>query len=113
MDMYAVFNTLNEDRQYDVHCNMERKSITSRLKVQVCKPQFESGITISQFDGSGDAINIDNSIRLPGSEIRKHQKILKEKMLRMAEESPELADAVYRRAALEMEYERSKRRSRE
>lgn len=116
IEMYTIFNSLNDDKRFNVYCDWENRNdsqMGSRLKRHVCRPAFEEGIDTFQFGGPGDSINIDNSINRSAGEIARDRRKLEEKMLALAEESPELTRAIIERAALEREKRRSGRRNSE
>lgn len=114
--LYSVFNSLNDDRRYNVYCDWEDRNdsqMGSRLKRHVCRPAFEEGIDTFQFGGPGDSINIDNSINRSAGEIERDRQKLAEKMAALAEKHPELTRAIIERAVLEREKRRSGRRNTE
>ena len=109
-----IFNVLNEDKQYDIHCNWVKRGgsdMGSNIKVHVCKPQYERGIDTFQWHGAGSVINLDSSIRTPQSQIVRNHRILQQNMISLAEENPEFAEAIIKRANLQNEYDHSRRRS--
>jgi len=114
VQMYTIFNVLNEDKEYDIHCNWEKRGasdIGSNIKVHVCKPQYERGIDTYQWSGPGDMINLDSSIRTPQSQIVRNHRILQQKMISIAEKNPEFAESIIKRANLQREYDHSRQRS--
>lgn len=116
IEMYTIFNALNDDRRFDVYCDWEDRrnsQMASRLKEHVCRPAFEEGIDTFQFGGPADSINIDNSINRSRGEIQRDRQELSRKMAALAEKNPELTRAIIERAVLEREKRRASRRDRE
>ena len=95
--MYGLFNEMNTDREYEVHCRLE-KLYGSNRKKRLCLPQFERGVMLEAWDnletgytGSG----------VPEEELRRKREILRQKMIDFAGQNPDLAQAIYERARLE------------
>ncbi len=116
IEMYRISNTLIDDPLYKVWCLLEPKP-GSRIKQRVCKPGFErdinSGIlqdeiTLGRFS-AGELI-FSNNYALSKAEIAKHRKILKQKFTALAAEDSTLANAIYERASLNLEYEKTLQR---
>ena len=111
--MYRISNTLIQDPLYKVWCLLEPKP-GSRIKERVCKPGFERTIdsqlladevTMARFGGGDPAFS--NRYDVSKAEIRKHREILKQKFVELAADNPALAKAIYERANLNLEYEKS------
>lgn len=62
-------------------------------------------ITMARFGGVDPAFG--KKYTLSEAEIRKHREILKQKFAERAADNPTLAKAIYERASLNLEYERS------
>ena len=113
IEMYRISNTLIKDPLYKVWCLLEPKP-GSRIKERVCKPGFERTIdsqlladevTMARFGGGDPAFS--NNYNLSRAEISKHRAILKKKFADLAANNPALAKAIYERANLNLEYEKS------
>ncbi len=114
-EMFAVFNSLNDDSDYDVRCKWETTHI-SRLKRHVCKPSYKRQIDTNNWHNMGDQIILGPTVRITPGELRRRDRIFRGKMLSMAEENPDLAELVFKRARLEIEHRKelarkNKRRS--
>ena len=116
IEMYRISNTMIDDPSYKVWCLPEPKP-NSRIKQRVCKPGFERKIaaeiladevTMARF-GGGDSV-FTNEYKLSRAEISKHREILKQKFSELAAGNPTLAEAIYARANLSLEYEETLQR---
>ena len=112
--MYGLFNKLNKDPLYNVHCRLE-KGFASNIRRRVCKPEFEREIMSEVLEdeirmGNLGEQNYSSSYSLPASELRDHREELKRRMIRLAEENPELAQAIYKRAELQRAYAKERQR---
>lgn len=119
IEMYRISNTLIDDPLYKVWCLLEPRP-GSRIKHRVCKPGFERKIaselladevTMARF--AGDDPVFGNQYDLSRTEIRKHREILKQKFIELAADNPTLAKAIYERANLNLEYEKTLQRKHE
>lgn len=117
IEMYKISNALIDDPLYKVWCLLEPLP-RSRIQRRVCKPGFERKInedilndevTMGRFGGGGGS-NFSYNYDLTRAEIGKHREILKQKFVELAAENPELAEAIFERAGLNVEYEKSLRR---
>lgn len=120
--VYEVFNTLNEENEYDIVCTSKRQA-NSMIKEDICEPNFLKTMnsTASQdfmnnqatATGTPMQINPDGTIT-PGysagaqtglvdrnaavhfsqAEINRKNKVLAEKMVELANRYPELNNAV-------------------
>ena len=109
--MYDIFNSLNTDPDFRVSCGWENRdngnpSTTSRIKEWRCHTAYESYIVAQEFGGAAGAAAIQNAMQASGSmagPLRRHREALKQHMAELGEQSPELARAIYIRAALEQD----------
>jgi hypothetical protein len=109
--MYDIFNSLNTDPDFRVSCGWENRdtgnpSTTSRIKEWRCHTAYESYIVAQEFGGAAGAAAIQNAMQVSGSmagPLRRHREALKQHMAELGEQSPELARAIYIRAALEQD----------
>ena len=109
--MYDIFNSLNTDPDFRVSCGWENRdtgnpSTTSRIKEWRCHTAYESYIVAQEFGGAAGATAIQNAMQASGSmagPLRRHREALKQHMAELGEQSPELARAIYIRAALEQD----------
>ena len=86
-NVLALFNAINDDRDYDIRCRRE-VPLGTHIPQRVCNPRFVDRL-----------IERENQLYLrtgvytePVGEIRHHQDILNEMMRTMAEENPQLLD---------------------
>lgn len=105
-NIYAIFNSLNDDDRYDVICKKETR-IGSHIPHRVCLARlFRDAMS---EDAEDDVLVGIHSRKMPGAE--KHMKKLKEKMLALAAKHPELLAALNERHKLskKFEHERAKK----
>ena len=95
--LYGLFNELNDDRDYDVHCRLEGV-YASRRKERICLPAFEHGV----LEESWNDLDTWTGAGRPNAEIRKKREIFRQKMMEFAAQNPELEKAIYERANLEL-----------
>ena len=102
---FDLFNSLNSDDEYDIHCYREAP-IGSRIKRRVCRPNYEAKLT-------ADAVReFLTGISQGGVEakIKQKEKILQEEMEALVSEHPELQKAltefVDAKRAVDSEHER-------
>jgi len=99
-DMYAIFNSLNTDDDYDIICKKEAR-VGSQFRYRVCKTKI-------QVDKASEAAKDFHDERGPQGinlNMQKHGDILREKMRALAAENPQFLDALRKRRALQQEYE--------
>lgn len=109
--MYDIFNSLNTNPDFRVSCGWENRdtgnpTTTSRIKEWRCHTAYESYIVAQEFGGAAGATAIQNAMQASGSmagPLRRHREALKQHMAVLGEQSPELARAIYIRAALEQD----------
>ena len=109
--MYDIFNSLNTNPDFRVSCGWENRdtgnpTTTSRIKEWRCRTAYESYIVAREFGGAAGATAIQNAMQASGSmagPLRRHREALKQHMAELGEQSPELARAIYIRAALEQD----------
>lgn len=109
---YETFNKFNNERRFDVSCSVVAP-IGSRLKQQVCQPEFElqalrghaqdylysmPGRTLLP-DGS-----INQSFQPMEAQIARQRPAFRQKLKEVAEEHPEFLEALVRLARLQEEY---------
>ena len=107
--MYEIANTLIDDPMYKVYCRLESFAGT-RLKQRVCQPAFESRLMEAAWEdermmGRMGEGNYTFSYDLPKAEVREYREKLKQKLIELAADNPNLADAIYKRAQLQRDYE--------
>ena len=93
--VYSLFNDLNDDDAYDVVCKNQAK-IGSQIPQRVCLPKV---LRDFEPDDSRDGDSRLTSAKLEAEQAQ-HQRVLREKMLGLAGEHPELLQALQRRYAL-------------
>lgn len=98
-DMYALYNSLNEDRRFDVLCE-NRAETGTRLKKQVCLPRYyytaetkEAGATLNNF-----AVTEAEAI------AQKDRKAFEEKVQQAIAKDPQLMDMLVKYEELRLEY---------
>jgi len=94
--LYGIWNELNDDREFDVHCRMEGV-YASRRKERICLPAFEHGVLEEAWDDLGTWTGAGR----PQAEIRRKREIMRQKMINFAAENPDLAAAIFERAKLQ------------
>jgi hypothetical protein len=105
--LYGIFNEMNTDREFDVHCRLE-KVYASNRKARVCLPAFEYGVLEESWN---DLSTWTDAVR-PAAEIRRNREIFKQKMIDFAEQNPELKKAIYERAQLQRDLREAEARTR-
>jgi len=109
--VYEVFNALNDDNEFDIYCYSETRTGTN-ISRRVCKPNFVDTATTNM----GQAFL--NYLRggLGGAQapsiaiVRFKSGILREKMTALANESPELREAMLRYDELAGAFETARQR---
>ena len=94
--MYGLWNELNTDREFDVHCRLEGV-YASRRKERICLPAFEHGI----LEEAWDDLSSYTGAGRPEAEIREKREIMRKKMIEFAEQNPALRAAIIERAQLQ------------
>lgn len=107
--LYNLFNSLNSDNKYDIYCKNEIRTGTRIKSDRICRPKFERDLIIdTQVEARGNS-----GINLPMVEIRRHRAVMREKMLSLAAENPELSEAILKRAELQRVYDLEQKRRHE
>ena len=94
--MYGLWNEMNTEREFDVHCRLEGV-YASRRKERICLPAFENGI----LEESWDDLSSWTGAGRPQAEIREKREIMRKKMIEFAEQNPDLRAAIIERARLQ------------
>jgi len=105
--MYGLYNEMNTDREFDIHCRLE-KVYASNRKERICLAAFEHGV----LEESWDDLSTWTGAGRPQAEIRRNREILKQKMMDFAEQNPALKEAIYERANLQRDLADAEARSR-
>lgn len=107
--MYGLFNEINTDDRYDIHCTWERP-LGTKIKQKVCRPQFLNDATtdaakdfLSQSTGYGSTGS--NNVM---SEANRHYSVLEEKMREAISNNQALLEAVARHHQLREEFSQKK-----
>lgn len=121
---YEVFNAVNDDRRFDISCSLRQISGT-RLKRQLCQPEFEiqamrkhgQGFLDSYramldpiYQGGQRATEIDSAplvSRPAASAIASQQESYRARMREAAERSPEFLEALIEYSEARQLYERA------
>ncbi len=98
-NIYAIFNSLNHDDDYDIICKKETR-IGSQILYRVCKARlYRESVAEATEDyvdqGAQHGVTLN---------AQKHREILREKMRALAAENPQLVEALKTRLALQKEY---------
>ena len=103
---FDQFNALNSDDDFDIHCYREAKT-GSRIKRRVCTANYFRRLeaeatrnTRLSLQATGSAVFLD-----PTAEIRKMDKLLLEKMEKLAGENPGLLKALEEFVGMKKAYE--------
>ena len=103
---FDQFNALNSDDDFDIHCYREAKT-GSRIRRRVCKANYFIRLeaeatknTLLSLQASGSSVFLD-----PTAEIRKMDKLMLEKMEKLASENPGLLKALEEFVGLKKAYE--------
>jgi len=99
-NVYAIFNALNTDDDYDITCRKEAR-VGSQIQHRVCEAKIyrdKAAEAAEEFydEGGPRGIALNN---------KKHSEILRQKMRALAAENPQFVDALRKRRALRQEYE--------
>ena len=100
--VFELFNVLNDDDDFDVHCR-EETVLGTNVPQRVCRTATVSRLTQEalrqwKLDGNGPYI-------APTSEIRHHQQNLDERLTSLGMEHPELSEAMIHHHLLKQEYD--------
>ncbi len=99
-DFYALFNSVNDDDDFDVKC-IEEAPIGSRVKRRVCKANFELQATAEEARGVRLGIPAPSAI----SEVARKRDIFLEKMEVLVNENPRLLVALTNFGDAKSDYE--------
>ncbi len=99
-NIYAIFNSLNHDDDYDIICRKETR-IGSQILYRVCKARLYREKVAEAAEDYVDG-NAHYGVKL---NEQKHYEILREKMRVLAAENPQLVEALRERLALQKQYE--------
>lgn len=105
--MYGLFNDMNEDDRYDIHCTWEAP-LGTRIRQRVCRPEFVANAdeaVAKDFLAQSQGLTTTNSPPVQ-AEMGFHYPILEEKLREALVESPEFAEAVVRHHELREEFQR-------
>lgn len=102
--MYGIFNAMNEDDRYDVHCRWE-VPMDSHIRQRVCRPEFLiNATTAAAKDFVAVVTGFTSSNPTPVmAEINFHYPVLEEKMREAIKENPELLESVIKSYELRQE----------
>lgn len=115
--LYNIANNLIDDPMYKTYCHRET-SAGSNIKRRVCVPGYERELMSEAWEAErtmgrmGEGSYTFN-YRLPEGEIREHRENLKQKMIELAADNPDLSEAIYKRAQLQRDYEAERKRRRQ
>ena len=86
INVYDIFNELNDDNEFDVDCE-DKAPVGSHIKQRFCQPRFIE-------DLYNEAFRERNSNRISKSQLRRKQEEMAEIMETLANDSPELMQAL-------------------
>lgn len=96
--IYDLFNTLNDDKKYDIFCYMEAP-INSHIKRRYCRPKFVDEATADEARSFMDGTpGVDIYAR-----IAQDNAVLRKKIAVIMNENPEFLEAVIKYAELKSE----------
>ena len=99
-DVLTVFNSLNQDSDYDIRCRRETP-IGSNISVRVCTPRFvDREVAKAEQDFLAGLGYFD-----PTGIIRTYEAVLLEKMIKLVTENPELYQAMLKYYQLKTGYD--------
>lgn len=107
--MYNIFNDINDDDRYDIHC-IDEAPLGTRIKQRVCKPGFViDSETLNAQDYIAKAQGFASANPPPvQAEIAFGYPVLEEKMKDAVRENPDLLEAVTRHYELREELKNRK-----
>ncbi len=99
-DVLSVFNDLNDDNDFDIHCQKERPT-SSYIAVRTCRARFVDRLTAqASADWMGGFPYVD-----PRGELSYQGSLLRQKFSEVLEENPALHDALVRYYNLKTTYD--------
>lgn len=109
--LYDLFNSLNTNPDFRVSCGWENRNTgnpttTSRIKEWRCQTAYERDILAQELGGASGEEAIQRAMQLGPSmagPVRRHREAFEQHLIEVAEKNPELARAIYIRAALEQD----------
>jgi hypothetical protein len=114
---YARWNSLNDDRRFDIHCREETpRDHHSRITRRICEPGFvdqaeqvtaERAMLEMQGGMSGDGRTVQVGSTAPQMMLMRQE--LRKRTLAMLEKDPELARALVERARLAQHFDELRR----
>lgn len=100
---YTLFNELNDDDGYDVICKKETR-IGSQIPQRVCQMRI---VREARSEAAEDWYEDGHTAR-PKLVMSKHNEIFRQKLARLANENPELLEALRERLALQRKFEKAR-----
>jgi len=98
--VYAIFNSLNNDDDYDIICKNETR-IGSQILYRVCKARLYREAVAEATEDYADG-NAYHGVML---NAQQHNEILREKMRALAAENPQFVEALRKRLELQKAFE--------
>lgn len=99
-DVLSIFNDLNDDNDFDIHCAKERPT-SSYIAVRSCRAKFVDRLTAqASSDWMGGFPYVD-----PRGELSQHGALLRQKFTEVLEGNPVLHDALLRYYNLKTTYD--------
>jgi hypothetical protein len=100
-EVHAIFNELNTEEEYDVVCKTEERYF-SRMKEKKCLPAYAWDAYAKEGQNFANKImGVPTSDIAPANtDLAYHQTRLRERMVEVLKDSPELFDAIVKHATL-------------
>ncbi len=99
-DVLALFNSLNDDNDYDIRCRKE-VPLGSHISARTCTPRFADRETARAAQDFMFGLGYFD----PTAQIRSYEVILREKMATLVAENPELYQAMLKYYQLKTGYD--------
>jgi len=104
-NVFAIFNDLNTDDDYDIICKKETR-IGSQILYRVCKARMYR----DRKSEAAEEFYEDTAAPTVRLNAEKHSEILREKMRALAMENPQLVDALKNRQAIQRQFEAQRKK---
>lgn len=115
--MYEIANNFIDDPMYKTYCRRETRAGTN-IKRRICLPGYERELMEDAWETEKAMARMGEgsftfNYKLPEAELRQHRENMKQKMIEIAAEQPELEEAIYKRAQLQRDYDMARLRRRQ
>jgi len=105
--MFDIYNKLNTDDLYDVHCRMERRrGIASRIRFKYCTTVY---FDKTEADTTQLAMNgVPVGASYMNAKLAHYNPIMREKWMQLAKDNPELLQAIMQHYELTQELKKAR-----